>query len=140
MSSRISLGRNDSTRQGYIFSDLTSTLKLTDWWTFNISPKYLFSGIDNLGSVGLSSNIKFLNNLNFISETNIGVNPSNKERCLMPKKIELKEKIAVAIPVIHALDEDLFCLARSVSILRSVPVIWGEAIELGLHSKNRNQN
>ena len=74
-----------------------------------------------------------------VPETSIGVNPSNKERCLIPKKIELKEKIAVAIPVIHSLDEDLFCLARSVSILPSVPVIWGEAIALGLQSNNRNQ-
>lgn len=78
LSSRISLGRNDSTRQGYIFSDLTSTLKLTDWWTFNISPKYLFSGIDNLGSVGISSNINFLNNFNFISETNIGLTDNSE--------------------------------------------------------------
>ena len=78
LSSRISLGRNDSTRQGYVFSDLTATLKLTDWWTFNISPKYLFSGIDNLGSVGLSSNINFLNNFNFISETNIGVTDNSE--------------------------------------------------------------
>ncbi len=78
LSSRISLGRNDSTRQGYIFSDLTSTLKLTDWWTFNISPKYLFSGIDNLGSVGISSNVNFLNNFNFISEANIGLTDNSE--------------------------------------------------------------
>ena len=73
LSSRISLGRNDSTKQGYVFSDITSTFKLTNWWAFNISPKYLFSGVDNLGSLGFSSNINFLNNLNFISEINIGV-------------------------------------------------------------------
>ena len=73
LSSRISLGRNDSTKKGYVFSDLTSTFKLTNWWAFNISPKYLFSGVDNLGSFGFSSNINFLNNLNFISEINIGV-------------------------------------------------------------------
>ena len=73
LSSRISLGRNDSTKKGYVFSDLTSTFKLTNWWAFNISPKYLFSGVDNLGSLGFSSNINFLNNLNFISEINIGV-------------------------------------------------------------------
>ncbi len=78
LSSRISLGRNDSTRQGYIFSDLTSTLKLTDWWTFNISPKYLFSGIDNLGSVGISSNVNFLNNFHFISEANIGLTDNSE--------------------------------------------------------------
>ena len=78
LSSRISLGRNNSTKKGYVFSNLTSTLKLTDWWAFNISPKYLFSGIDNLGSVGLSSNVNFLNNFNFISEANIGVTDNSE--------------------------------------------------------------
>lgn len=78
LSSRISLGRNNSTKKGYVFSDLTSTFKLTDWWAFNISPKYLFSGIDNLGSVGISSNVNFLNNFNFISETNIGVTDNSE--------------------------------------------------------------
>ncbi len=73
LSSKISLGRNNSTKKGYVFSDFTSTFKFTNWWAFNISPKYLFSGVDNLGSLGLSSNMNFLNNFNFISETNIGV-------------------------------------------------------------------
>mgnify|MGYP001432322628 CR=1 FL=1 len=78
LSSRISLGRNNSTKYGYVFSDLTGTLKLTNWWAFNISPKYLFSGVDNLGSLGLSSNINILKNLNFISETNIGVTDNSE--------------------------------------------------------------
>ena len=78
LSSRISLGRNNSTKYGYVFSDLTGTLKLTNWWAFNIGPKYLFSGVDNLGSLGLSSNINILKNLNFISETNIGVTDNSE--------------------------------------------------------------
>ena len=51
---------------------------MNDWWTFNISPKYLFSGIDNLGSVGISSNVNFLNNFNFISEANIGLTDNSE--------------------------------------------------------------
>ena len=60
-------------RQGYIYTDLTSTIKLNDWLTFNINPKYTFSGIQNLGALGFSNNIKLSRNFQFIAETNFGI-------------------------------------------------------------------
>ncbi len=73
LSSKFSLGRDLHSRQGYIFNEFTSTFNLDNWLTFNISPKYLFSGVGNLGVLGLSKNINISNNLQFIAETNLGI-------------------------------------------------------------------
>ena len=73
LSSRVSLGRDLHSRQGYIYTDLTSTIKLNEWISFNVSPKYLFSGVGNLGAIGFSKNIKLSNNFQFIGETNFGI-------------------------------------------------------------------
>ena len=73
LSSKVSLGRDLDSRQGYIYIDLTSTTKLNNWLTFNISPKYIFSGVGNLGALGFSNNINLLKNFQFITETNLGI-------------------------------------------------------------------
>jgi len=73
LSSRVSFGRDLHLRQGYIYTDLTSTMKLNNWLTFNINPKYIYSGVGNLGALGLSNNINLSENLQFIAETNIGL-------------------------------------------------------------------
>jgi len=73
LSSKVSFGRDLHSRQGYIFADLTSTFKFRNWLTFNVSPKYVFSGVGNLGSIGFSKNIKLSNVLQLNAETNIGI-------------------------------------------------------------------
>ena len=78
LSSRISLGRNDSTKQGYLFSELISTLKFNKKLTFNISPKYLFSGTDNIGALGISSNLNLLKSFSVITEANIGISDNSE--------------------------------------------------------------
>lgn len=71
MTLRTSLGRNEgSNHQGYMFSELINTFRLNDWLVLNISPKYLFSGVESFGAVGISSNINLLENLQFIPEIN----------------------------------------------------------------------
>ena len=79
LSSKVSLGRDLNSRQGYIYADLTSTMKLNDWITLNISPKYIFSGAGNLGAIGLSNNLNLSKDWQFIAETNLGItkNSSN---------------------------------------------------------------
>ncbi len=78
ISSRISLGRNESTKQGYLFSELISTLKFNRWLAFNINPKYLFSGSGNLGALGISSNLNFSKSLSLITEANIGLKDNSE--------------------------------------------------------------
>ena len=70
MSLRTSVGRNDDTNQGYIFSELINTYRLNDWLAFNISPKYFASGIDKFGGLGVSSYINLTDNLQIIPEMN----------------------------------------------------------------------
>ena len=78
LSSRISLGRNDSTKQGYLFSELISTFKFDNWLKFNINPKYLFSGVDNISALGVSFNVNLLKSLSVISEANIGLSDNSE--------------------------------------------------------------
>ena len=78
LSSRISLGRNDSTKQGYLFSELISTFKFNNWLAFSINPKYLFSGVDNISALGISSNVNLLKSLSVISEANIGLSDDSE--------------------------------------------------------------
>ena len=79
LSSRFSLGRDLDSRQGYIYTDLTSTIKLNDWISININPKYIFSGVGNLGAIGLSNNIVLSNKFQFISETNLGITKDSSD-------------------------------------------------------------
>ena len=70
MTVRTSVGRNDDTNQGYLFSELINTFRLNDRVAFNLSPKYFFSGVDSFGGLGLSSYINLFDNLQLIPEIN----------------------------------------------------------------------
>ena len=70
MSLRISVGRNDDTNQGYLFSELINTFRLNNRIAFNLSPKYLFSGVESLAGIGVSSYINLFDNLQLIPEIN----------------------------------------------------------------------
>ena len=70
MTVRTSVGRNDDTNQGYLFSELINTFSLNNRVAFNLSPKYFFSGVDSFGGVGLSSYINLFDNLQLIPEIN----------------------------------------------------------------------
>ena len=68
MTIRTSVGRNDETNQGYLFTELINTLGFNDRITFNLSTKYFFSGIESFGGIGVSSYINLLDNLQLIPE------------------------------------------------------------------------
>ena len=70
MALRTSVGRNDDTNQGYLFSELINTFRLNDRVAFNLSPKYFFSGVKSFGGVGFSSYINLSDNLQLIPEIN----------------------------------------------------------------------
>ncbi len=71
---RTSIGRNDDTNQGYLFSELISTLRLNEQIAFNISPKYFLSGVKSFGGFGFSSYINLLDNVQLIPEINTSFN------------------------------------------------------------------
>tara|TARA_B100000886_G_scaffold52010_1_gene31949 strand:+ start:705 stop:2519 length:1815 start_codon:yes stop_codon:yes gene_type:complete len=69
---RTTVGRNEGdNHQGYSFSELINTFKINDSVYLNINPKYFFSGIETIAGLGISAQIKLLNNLQLIPELNI---------------------------------------------------------------------
>jgi hypothetical protein len=70
---RASVGRNENTNQGYIFTEFLNTFRLNNWLAFNISPKYFFSGVENFGGIGFSSYINLSDNLMLIPEINTSI-------------------------------------------------------------------
>ena len=71
MTLRTSLGRNEgANHQGYMFTELINTFKVSEWLALNISPKYFFSGVESFGGIGFSSYLKLSDNLMLIPEIN----------------------------------------------------------------------
>ena len=90
---RTSVGRNDDTNQGYLFSELISTFKFNDRLAFNVSPKYFFSGVESFGGLGFSSYINLLDNVQLIPEINTSFNNnSNFNSTLALRYYYLSEK------------------------------------------------
>ena len=75
---RASVGRNESTNQGYIFSELINTYRFNNWLSVNITPKYFYSGAKSFGALGSSFYINLFDNLIFIPEVNYSLK-ENKE-------------------------------------------------------------
>ena len=73
MSLRSSVGRNNDTNQGYLFSEFINTIRVNNWLAFNISPKYFFSGVESFGGIGFSSYINLFDNLMLIPEINTSI-------------------------------------------------------------------
>ena len=73
MSLRSSVGRNNDTNQGYLFTEFINTFRFNNWWAFNISPKYFFSGVESFGGIGISSYINLSDNLMIIPEINTSI-------------------------------------------------------------------
>ena len=73
LASRVSVGRNDDNNQGYLFTEFMNTFRLRNWLSFNISPKYFFSGVESFGGIGFSSYINLSDNLMLIPEINTSI-------------------------------------------------------------------
>tara|TARA_Y100000589_G_scaffold271491_1_gene264178 strand:- start:2936 stop:4747 length:1812 start_codon:yes stop_codon:yes gene_type:complete len=67
---RTSLGRNESTNQGYIFSELINTFRINNYIATNLSTKYFISGIEKFGAIGASIYIKLSDKFQIIPELN----------------------------------------------------------------------
>ena len=75
---RTSVGRNDNTNQGYIYSELINTIRLNEWLAINISPKYFFSGRKSFGVIGLSKYINLSDDFQIIPEMNTLLNKESE--------------------------------------------------------------
>ena len=70
---RSSVGRNNETNQGYVFSEFINTFRINKWLALNFSPKYFFSGVESFGGIGFSSYINLFDNLMLIPEINTSI-------------------------------------------------------------------
>ena len=73
VSLRSSVGRNNDTNQGYLFSEFINTFRVNNWLAINVSPKYFFSGVESFGGIGFSSYINLFDNLMLIPEINTSI-------------------------------------------------------------------
>ena len=75
---RTSVGRNEDTNQGYIFSELINTYRINNWIAANLSSKFFFSGLENFSGIGSSLYLNLSNKLQIIPEMNIALNNNSK--------------------------------------------------------------
>ena len=114
MTVRTSVGRNDDTNQGYLYSELINTFRLNDRVGFNLSPKYFFSGVESFWGLGVSSYINFLDNVQIIPEVNTSFNNDSNFNSTIAlrysysseKSIDLYYSNAVGIQDVGQLLED----------------------------------
>ena len=114
MTVRTSVGRNDDTNQGYLYSELINTFRLNDKVAFNLSPKYFFSGVESFGGLGVSSYINLLDNVQIIPEVNTSFNNDSNFNSTIAlrysysseKSIDLYYSNAVGIQDVGQLLED----------------------------------
>ena len=70
MSLRTTIGRDQKSVQGYLFSEILNTFQLNNKLTLNISPKYAWSGIKSTGGAGFSMVYKINEKFSFSPEIN----------------------------------------------------------------------
>ena len=88
---RTSVGRNENSNQGYIYSELINTYRNNKWLATNISAKYFSSGIGNLAAIGtsfylnLSDNLQIIPEINYLLDKNLKSNNSISIRYYLNK-------------------------------------------------------
>tara|TARA_Y100000589_G_scaffold294218_1_gene299705 strand:- start:142 stop:1983 length:1842 start_codon:yes stop_codon:yes gene_type:complete len=75
---RTSVGRDEDTNQGYIFSELINTYRINNWLAANLSSKFFLSGSERASGIGSSLYINLLDELQIIPEMNITLNNKSK--------------------------------------------------------------
>ena len=77
---RTSLGRNESSDQGYILTELINTYRINHWLAANLSSKYFLSGFQKFGGIGasmylnVSDKLQIIPEINYLSDKNLNSN------------------------------------------------------------------
>ena len=77
LSKRITLGRDQKSNQGYLFSELLSTFMISPKTALNINPKLSWSGIKTISGIGLGINYQLTNRIQLIPELNFNFSSKN---------------------------------------------------------------
>ena len=111
---RTSVGRNESSNQGYIFSELINTYRINDWLAANFSAKYFFSGIEKFGGFGTSMYLNLTDNLQIIPEINYLLDKNMQSNNTIAIRYSLSDNKSIDLYASNALStQDLGQLLRS---------------------------
>ena len=111
---RTSVGRNESTNQGYIFSELINTHRINSWLATNLSSKYFYSGTEKFGAFGASIYLNVTDNLQIIPEINFLLDKEKKSNNTIAIRYSFSENKSIDLYSSNALStQDLGQLLRS---------------------------
>ena len=114
MSLRTTIGRDQKSVQGYLFSEILSTFQLNDKLTLNISPKYAWSGIKSTGGAGLSIIYKINERFSFSPEMNFNFRDSKDNNNSLVLKYLVNENRSIDLFITSALGiQDMSQLIKS---------------------------
>ena len=111
---RTSVGRNESSNQGYIFSELINTYRINNWLSANLSTKYFYSGIEKFGAFGASLYLNVTDNLQIIPEINYLLDKEKKSNNTISIRYSFSENKSIDLYTSNALNtQDLGQLLKS---------------------------
>ena len=114
MSLRTTLGRDQKSDQGYLFTEILNTFQINNKLTLNISPKYAWSGIQSTGGAGLSIVYKMNNRFSFSPEMNINLRDIKDTNNSLVFKYLINENKSIDLFLTNALGiQDMSQLIKS---------------------------
>ncbi len=121
LSSRISVGRNQQNKQGYLFNEWINTFELNDKVAINLNPKMVLGGMGSLYSFGLSSNIHLSDLYQLIPELNISMSELSQTNASFSLRRTFKKNFYLDLYVSSAAGiQDLGQLLRSNEIRKGI--------------------
>lgn len=111
---RTSVGRNESTNQGYILSELINTFRINNWLASNLSSKYFLSGLQKFGGIGGSMYLNISDNIQIIPEVNYLFDKNLESNSTISIRYSFDEKKSIDLYTSNAIgSQDLGQLLRS---------------------------
>ncbi len=111
---RTSVGRNESSNQGYVFSELINTYRVNNWLAANLTSKYFYSGIEQFGAFGGSIYLNLSDNLQIIPEINYLLDKKMQSNNTISVRYSFSEDKSIDLYLSNSLSsEDLSQLLRS---------------------------
>ena len=103
LTTRMTLGRDQKSDQGYLFGELINTFELNPITTIHINPKLTWSGIKSMNSIGLGLNYELNDNISLIPELNINLSDTYHNNSSFTFRFLPKENKTIDLYISNAL-------------------------------------